>query len=284
MRYKFGFSLKCFFLTLLIVPAAAPAFNIPKDVALKSDIEYGKAGEHSLRLDLYTPKNTFSSKLPVIMLIHGGGWSQGHKATWAELASDFAERGYAAASIDYRFISEAKYPACLEDCVTAVNWIVKNSGVNGLDGEKIGLFGESAGAHLALMTGFAGGSCGGEACSVKRSIKCIAVLYPPTDMKIHFEHNAKTQALFGGTYEEMPEAYIKASPVTYAVKGVPPTLILHGEADKVILMKEPEELFDLLKNPSSFSIPMALRPNLCAVKHDAKDPAVGSSIVSPSLE
>ena len=238
---------------LLLIPAAASAFNLPQDVILKKDIEYGSKGGHSLRLDLYTPRNAFSSRLPVIMLIHGGGWTQGHKTTWAELASDFAERGYAAASIDYRFITEAKYPACLEDCVTAVNWIVRNAGANGLDGEKIGLFGESAGAHLALMTGFAGEQYGGEAGAIKKSVKCIAVLYPPTDMKIHFEHNAKTQALFGGTYEEMPEAYMKASPVTYAVKGVPPTLILHGEADKVILMKEPEELFDLLKKAGVYT-------------------------------
>ena len=253
MRNKSVFPLTPFFLILMIFPAAAPAFNIPKDVALKSDIEYGNKGGHSLRLDLYTPKNTISNKLPVIMLIHGGGWTQGHKTTWAELASDLAERGYAAVSIDYRFITEAKYPACLEDCVTAVNWVVKNAGAKGLDGEKIGLFGESAGAHLALMTGFTGDQYGGEDGSIKKAVKCVAVLYPPTDMKIHFEHNAKTQALFGGTYEEMPEAYMKASPVTYAVKGVPPTLVLHGEADKVILMKEPEELFNLLKKAGVYT-------------------------------
>ena len=253
MRNIFGLPITLFFLTFLFVPATVSAFTIPQDVKVKSDIEYGNAGGHSLRLDLYTPKNTISNKLPVIILIHGGGWTQGHKTTWAELASDFAERGYAAASIDYRFITEAKYPACLEDCVTAVNWVVKNAGAKGLDGEKIGLFGESAGAHLALMTGFTGDQYGGEDGSIKKAVKCVAVLYPPTDMKIHFEHNAKTQALFGGTYEEMPEAYMKASPVTYAVKGVPPTLILHGEADKVILMKEPEELFDLLKKAGVYS-------------------------------
>ena len=73
MRNIFGLPITLFFLTFLFVPATVPAFTIPQDVKVKSDIEYGNAGGHSLRLDLYTPKNTISNKLPVIILIHGGG-------------------------------------------------------------------------------------------------------------------------------------------------------------------------------------------------------------------
>lgn len=213
-------------------------------VVVHKDLEYAKSDGKSLRLDLYLPKDTLK-KVPLIVMIHGGGWYRGDKAIYMKQAELFANSGYAAASINYRFIPEYIFPAGLKDCIAAVKWLKDSSAVYGIDPERVGVFGDSSGGHLALMTALAGenagfGSTGGT--------QAAAVWFPVTDIPLYFSKNPKlNEKLMGGSLEKMPEEYKKASPVNYVSKNNPPTLLIHGERDRVVPIKHSEDLFSLMK-------------------------------------
>ena len=238
----------CIFGFLTVSPSVS-AFKIPKDIKSVINVEYGKAGGQALYLDLYSPKARTDAKLPVIVIIHGGGWYQGDKSQHADVACYLASCGYAVASINYRFITEELFPACLNDCVTAVLWLKDNSGKLGLDGSRIGLFGDSAGGHLVLMTAFAGDKFSTDKRSLKDSVKCVVAWYPVSDLTaFYYEKNRKLPPeLMGGFPLTMSDAYKAASPTFYVSKDVPPALVFHGEEDDIVPIKQTETLDGLMK-------------------------------------
>ena len=96
--------------------------------------------------------------------IHGGGWLEGDKSSFSTAAVrtpgnifDFAEHGLAAATMNYRLSGEATYPVALEDCQTAIAWLRAHADEFGLDPKRIGVYGNSAGGHLALLLAMAPG-------------------------------------------------------------------------------------------------------------------------------
>ena len=116
----------------------------------------------------------------------------------------------------------------------------------GLNNAKIGLFGDSSGGHLALMTAFAGEGAGFGNCG---RVQAVAVWYPVTDILMYYAKNPNlNKGLMGKTPEEIPEEYKRASPVNYASKDNPPVFLMHGEHDKVVPIKHSEKLFELLKD------------------------------------
>jgi len=94
--------------------------------------------------------------LPVILWIHGGGWSKGRKEQHSPAIS-FLNDGYAVASIEYRLSGEAPFPAQIVDCKAAVRWLRANAAKYNLDADRIGAWGHSAGGHLAALLGTSGG-------------------------------------------------------------------------------------------------------------------------------
>ena len=95
---------------------------LPEGVELRSDVEYGKVGERSLKLDLYSPK-VRSEKLPLLVFIHGGGWKGGKKEDYKLYTQVFATKGYVVASVGYRLSGEAKFPACVNDVKCAIRYL-----------------------------------------------------------------------------------------------------------------------------------------------------------------
>ena len=126
---------------------------LPADVELLSDIEYGKVGPRSLKLDLYRPKK-MGTPVPGLIFIHGGGWSGGDKKVYRVHASRYAQRGYVAVSIAYRFSGEAPFPAAVQDAKCAVRWMRTQGKRYGIDPNNIAVLGGSAGGHLAMMVGY----------------------------------------------------------------------------------------------------------------------------------
>ena len=119
-----------------------------------SDLEYARVGEKSLLLDLYLPPEG-ESPWPVIVWIHGGAWRTGNRADPPALF--LVERGYAVASISYRLSREAIFPAQIHDCKAAIRWLRARAGEYDLDPARIGVWGASAGGHLAALLGTSGG-------------------------------------------------------------------------------------------------------------------------------
>jgi len=114
------------------------------------DLEYGRAGDVSLRLDACVPAG--EGPFPVAVLIHGGGWGSGDKrADFGELGKALSDRGIAWLSINYRLAPAHRWPACLEDVTTAIRWVRKHGREHRCDPGRLALVGYSAGGQLAAL-------------------------------------------------------------------------------------------------------------------------------------
>lgn len=219
---------------------------VPDTVIEHKDIEYGKVGERALLLDLYLPK-TGRKPFPGLIFIHGGGWQGGHRRDYLVYCLYFAEKGYAAATISYRFSSEATYPAAVEDAKCAVRWMRANAVKYAIDPGKIAILGGSAGGYLALMVGLTSDVAelegnGGNP-DVSSRVQAVVNFYGPSDLTAPVAQAADVVKRFlGKSYEEEPELYKQASPLTYIDPEDPPVLIHHGTVDTIVPVEQSDVL------------------------------------------
>ena len=131
---------------------AASAFAQQTQPRVIKDVEYTRAGDISLRLDLYLPEG--QGPHPLIVWIHGGAFRSGDKGGifWSPMPRQ-TQRGYAVASINYRLSGQAAFPALVYDCKAAIRWLRTNARKYGLRSERIVVAGESAGGHLSALLG-----------------------------------------------------------------------------------------------------------------------------------
>lgn len=247
-------------LAILILADCASAQSIPPGVQIFPDLQYGRFGA-SNTLDLYLPRKT-ASRTPVIIWIHGGGWELGSKGIWPGIT--MVDKGFAVASINYRLSNEAKFPAQILDCRAALHWLRINAKQYRLDPDHIGVWGESAGGHLAALLGTAGDVEDRPATGKNRgraSIRIQAVVdwCGPTDLEKWTEFQAAfanlpadypsqcIARLFGGSIEKMREPARKANPITFVSKDDPPFLIMHGDKDSLVPLSQSEMLTSALK-------------------------------------
>ena len=132
--------------------AASAAVQEPKPAELRT-LTYASRGGADLLLDLYLPAKPIRRPIPVIVFLHGGGWSGGTRTTGPDFKRYFAQDGFAMASIEYRLTPSITFPANVEDVRTAVRWLKANAAAHGLDPDRICLWGTSAGGHLAAVAG-----------------------------------------------------------------------------------------------------------------------------------
>ena len=120
------------------------------------DVTYARYGDRTLEMDIYRPTEVWGD-LPAIVCIHGGGWQKGSKINHRNVAQALAARGFVTASISYRLSGEAQFPAHIQDCKAAVRFLRANAKEYGIDSDKIGVIGHSAGGHLAALLGTSAG-------------------------------------------------------------------------------------------------------------------------------
>ena len=166
-------------------PGAKPPV-IPPNVVVERDVQYGKAGDRPLLLDIIRPKQESRSPRPVIAFIHGGGWRGGDKTSALGNLLPCASFGnYFCVSIEYRLSNVATWPAQIHDCKAAIRWIKANAAKYNIDAEKIGVWGSSAGGHLVSMLGVSGGvkelegDCGTPGQSSR--VACVVDFCGPSD-------------------------------------------------------------------------------------------------------
>jgi len=213
-------------------------------MTLIRDVEYGKGGDVSLKLDIYIPETPLARPMPAVIFIHGGGWYQGDKYP-SEITS-LVRRGFFGVSINYRLSGVAPFPAAIEDCKCAVRWLRANAGKYNVDPDRIGVWGGSAGGHLSLLVGTADASAGLEGSGgwtdYSSRVQAVCSFYGPSDFVSWYRDNARfgrtlssAETLFlGGTMEQKPEVYRQASPVTWVSADDPPLLLVHGDRDIVV--------------------------------------------------
>jgi acetyl esterase/lipase len=230
------------------------AIDVPETVTVERNIEYGKGGNTSLKLDLYSPKER-PKQLPAIVFIHGGAWKGGYRQMYHYYCTRFAERDYIAATITYRLTSEAPFPAAVHDAKCAVRWMRANAEKLGADPNRIAVAGGSAGGHLALMVGYADvpelEGDGGHA-DESSLVQAVVSLYGPTDLTAETARNENAVVRFLGneSFDKAPDRYKLASPVTHVSKDDPPTLLIHGTLDSTVPSNQSELLADALRKVS----------------------------------
>jgi acetyl esterase/lipase len=226
--------------------------DLPEGVSLERNITFGEGGERPLQLDLYKPKERTGS-IPVVLFLHGGGWKGGYRQMYHYYCAKFAEHGYMAATASYRLSDEAPFPAAVEDVKCAVRWLRANAEKLGIDRDKIGVAGGSAGGHLALMLGYSSDAAelegkGGNGDTSSR-VQAVVDLYGPTDLTAdEAKGRGEVSRFLGGkTFDEAGDLYRLASPVSHVSKDDPPTLIIHGSIDSTVPIHQAELLVEKLK-------------------------------------
>ncbi|MDQ1256923.1 MAG: Alpha/beta hydrolase [Candidatus Hydrogenedentes bacterium] len=227
----------------------SPLMNIPipEGVVEIKDIEYGRVGDRQLLLDLYMPAN-LDKPTPGLLFIHGGGWEQGQRSDYKYYTVRYAKRGYVVATMSYRFAKEAPFPGCVQDAKCAVRWMRANAEKYHIDPDRIAAIGGSAGGHLAMMLGYSAGvpeleGDGGHA-EFSSAVQAVVNYYGPVDLTVPVQrdHPILINFFAGKKYEEAPDQYKLASPITHLDKGDPPTLIFHGTIDELVPIEQADML------------------------------------------
>jgi acetyl esterase/lipase len=240
----------------IIAFAAVPSQAEAADPRVERDVEYARAGETSLKLDLYLPH---AAKPPLIVWVHGGAWRGGSKNDMP--LGSFLEHGFAVASVDYRLTPVAAFPAQAHDIKAALRFLRARAGQFGYDPKRFVIAGGSAGAHLAVLVGVTGGNerlegSLGEHRDVSSDVQAIVSYYGMSNLTTILSqstpHGLKMRVpalelLLGGQPEDKSELARLASPVFHVDAGDPPLLLLHGDQDPQAPINQSHELHGAYK-------------------------------------
>lgn len=244
------------------------------DVKVVADLEFASPNGNPLLLDLYLPVGV-NKPLPVIVWLHGGGWRIGDRKLGPDFRVLFAERGYAMASIEYRLSGEALFPAQIHDVKAAIRWLRSVANEYGLDSGHIGLWGSSAGGHLAALAGTTGEGILEDleldCADFSSEVQAVVDGYGPTDFlqmdsytnkeiavsndpesdllhppRYHEAMDSPESQLLGAPILSVPHLVRKANPITYVKNGLPPFLIMHGLKDTAVAAHQSELLYEAL--------------------------------------
>lgn len=238
-------------------PPGVPASSKPELAIIQRDIEYGRAGDRPLKLDLVRPKQPKADRLPVVVMIHGGGWQRGDKSRALNGVAILAARGdYVGVAVGYRLSGEAKWPAQIHDCKAAIRWLRANAGKFGIDPDRIGVWGSSAGGHLVNLLGTTGdvkeleGDCGTP--GVSSRVQAVASSCGPTDFLAERRiqggrEPSSVSLLLGGPVDEMKAAARQASPINHVTPDDAPFLLVHGTEDPTVPFQQSELFLEALR-------------------------------------
>ena len=237
-------------------PVAKP-FVLPAGMKLVANLSYGEAGEANL-LDIYSPDKA-TGPLPLVIWVHGGGWANGDKSPSPQFLQ-LVPLGFAVASINYRLSGQAPFPAQIEDCKAAVRWLRAHAAEHNLDPERFGVWGHSAGGHLAALLGTSAGvkelegSVGGNL-DVSSRVQAVSDYAGPTDISKFWSQagadnvfwkmkgSSYFDRLFGeGPLEDHPDLVRLANPIEYVSADDPPFQIFHGVKDVLVPVGQAELL------------------------------------------
>jgi acetyl esterase/lipase len=235
--------------------------KLPPGATFTADIAYLTNAHMRQRLDL----GFFSGgpPRPLLVWIHGGAFAGGDKAENEQIWDELMERGFAVATVNYRLSGDAKWPAQITDCKAAIRFLRAHARDYNLAPGQIGVWGSSAGGHLAALVGTSGGEKKfdvGEYLDHSSAVQCVIDLFGPIDfekMPRPGDPNSPEARMWGRPTAAAPDLAREANPLTYISEGTPPFLIFHGDADTVISIDQSRLLQAALQKagaPSEFII------------------------------
>jgi acetyl esterase/lipase len=191
---------------------------------------------------------------PAIICLHGGGWIGGERQQMKGTIEALAHRGYVAISPDYRLAPKDRFPAQIEDCKAAVRWLRANAANHCVDPQHIGVFGFSAGAHLACLLGVTRkeDNLEGKGGNAEQSsaVQAVVSFFGPADFTQSVWSKEVSELhlvpFLGGTAADKADVYRRASPATYIHEKCPPFLFVHGTADEIVPIRQSEQMVEKL--------------------------------------
>jgi acetyl esterase/lipase len=204
---------------------------------IERDVVYSDAGDRPLKLDIYRPDG--AGNRTAVLIVHGGGWSRGSKDMVGPHAAALAEQGFVAATCEYRMTGEARFPAQIHDVKRAIRWMRAHAAELGFDPARLCLEGHSAGAHLVLL---AAGTPDDKRLDppegdgdIAADVAAVAAIYAPVLFYLEGERPSgglPARVLPGADASE--EMARLASPIVHVTAKLPPVMLLHGDADKIV--------------------------------------------------
>jgi acetyl esterase/lipase len=236
------------FTTLGVIGVAAAAFGVllvrrpvlfstlfaEGGVSVETGIAYGPEPRH--RLDIYRPQGAGASG-PIAIFIYGGSWRTGERATFAFVGAALARRGITTVIPDYRLFPQTAFPGFVEDAARAYAWTYRN--LARAAGRPIVLVGHSAGAHIAALLALDTHYLAAQGEAVARPAAFIGLAGP-------YAFDPTTWPTTRDIFAAAPNADT-ARPVAFANAGAPPSLLMHGLADKVVKLYNLHDLADALR-------------------------------------
>lgn len=216
----------------------------PEGTILHGNIPYLQDTLKKHLLDIYLPPNA-KGKIPLVVWVHGGGWLSNDKYAdmgyMKETLQEIINQGYALASIDYRFSTQATFPAQMLDCNAAISYLVDHADQYQFDPEKMALMGFSAGGHLASMVGLSKNQDVNDfflpGTNRSFTFKGVVDFYGPADLTLFpgaIDAKSPEGLLIGAAPLDRPDLAKMASPVSFVDEKDPPFLIIHGEKDDMV--------------------------------------------------
>lgn len=218
---------------------------------------YREVEGHALQLDLYRSAEA-SQPLPFVVVIHGGSWNSGDSTQLNWLNSYLAARGIAVAAINYRLAPRHTFPAQREDVLAALAWLKENASRLGLDASRIAFLGRSAGGQLALLAAYV---------ARDPAIRGVVALYAPSDLNWGWTHPTNPRVMdspktlseyLGGTPAQVQAHFDAASPIDFVDPHSPPTLLIHGTRDELVLAEQSRRLATRLEQAHVPHLPLEL--------------------------
>lgn len=261
--------LKKTFLFLVVLFLLGAAYLIYFLFSREAPITQGEVDHHleyktGLDLDLYQPTQDLYEQRPVLVHFHGGAWIGGEKIAvnndrFHGAFNGLREKGYVIISPNYTLAEKNKspFPACIEDAIDVMRWVEEHAEEYKLNLKQVGLMGESAGAHLALMAGLARDA--GFTRTYTYPIQYLVDVYGPTDLNALYNESEIRKEL-EASLASWPEAIqegldissylfgfdpasdstktydfaMKHSPISYLGGNKIPLLMIHGDVDRVV--------------------------------------------------
>lgn len=221
------------------------------DPVIEKDVVYTKIDKQELKLDFYRPAG--DGPFPLVVCIHGGAWMGGNKGDYKDYQLTMAKMGIASASVQYRLIPKHKFPAQIDDCTTALKFLISEKEKFKIDPKRVVTLGASAGGHLALLLGLS---------KVKDcEFKGVVNICGPTDLRnfqssplgdLALKSGSKMNSreiisTLLGTEDRKEKIYEDASPITKVTKDSPPILTIHGSNDDIVPYSQATALHEVLK-------------------------------------
>jgi len=220
-----------------LTPAEANAAVMSGDYSVKPDIVYLTANNYQNKLDVYQASG--EQPHPTLIYIHGGGWVEGRKEEDVLEAIPFLEKGWSVVNVEYRLAGVSLAPAAVEDCRCALRWVIAHAKDYKFDANRIVLMGHSAGGHLSLITGMLPLSAGlDRECAGDKELRVAAIIdwFGITDVNDLLEGpNMQDYAVMWlGSLTDREQVAKRVSPLTYVRPALPPTIMIHGDADDTV--------------------------------------------------